>query len=85
MEITDRYLATNLGAVMEKQGRQNVWLAERLGVSRSFITMVISGQRTISGELADKISGIFDIPLFLLFELSRESKMTSEKQEASAA
>lgn len=85
MDITDRYLATNLGAVMAQQGRQNVWLAERLGVSRSFITMVINGRRTISGELASKIASTFDLPLFLLFELSGESKALSESREASAA
>lgn len=38
-------------------------LAERLGVSRSYISELESGNRTPSFELLEKYAGVFDVPL----------------------
>jgi transcriptional regulator with XRE-family HTH domain len=77
MNGASRYLATNLGATLDHQGRTGRWLANRLGVSESLISKVLKGERTIDGGFAEKIAFVIDVPLFLLFELHERSDLQS--------
>ncbi len=74
MEQRTRYQSTNLDRVLADQGRKQRWLARRVGVSESLVSMLISGERTISADMAERIAAALDVPLFLLFELSVSSE-----------
>ena len=41
-----RYVATNLAAVLEAQGRKRTWLAERVGVSEALLYKIVAGTKT---------------------------------------
>ena len=62
-------------------------LAERLGISRSYLSEIESGKKTPSIELLDKYSSIFDIPpsSILLFSEKLESDSFSEKARVAVA
>lgn len=69
-EQSDRFLAKGLGDVMDEQGRKRRWLADRIGVSESYLSMVISGGRTVDRALGERIGSLLGVPFFLLFELA---------------
>ncbi len=56
-------------------------LAEKLGISRSYLSEIESGKKAPSIELLDKYSNIFDIPpsSILLFSENMESNVFSER------
>lgn len=64
-----RYTARTVAEVVAAQGRRQDWLAKRAGVSESLLSMVISGQRSIGQEGAERIAGALGVPLFLLFDM----------------
>ena len=72
-----RYLATHLGDVLETQGRKQRWLAERVGVSGAYISLVIAGERTVDREMGERIAELLNVPLFLLFALGKQSNTFS--------
>lgn len=53
---------------MDEQGRKRTWLARKVGVSESFIRFILSGERTVSPELAEQISTTLGVPLFFAFD-----------------
>jgi plasmid maintenance system antidote protein VapI len=73
-QVEQRYRATHLGEVLDEQGRKRSWLAERAGVTASYVTMIISGERTVDQVLGDRIAALLDVPFFLLFELRVRSE-----------
>lgn len=81
----NRYHATNLGSVLTAQGRRYDWLADQIGVHKSLVTHLLKGRRTVDLETATKIADILQTPLFLLFELSNDSKSVSTESEETAA
>ena len=62
-------------------------LAEKLGISRSYLSEIESGKKSPSIELLDKYSSIFDIPpsSILLFSEKLESDSLSEKARIAVA
>jgi transcriptional regulator with XRE-family HTH domain len=65
---TKRYRATHLKAIMDEQGRKRSWLARKVGVSESFIRFILSGERTVSEEVAERIATALGVPLFFAFD-----------------
>ena len=57
---------TNLTQYKEKKGLTGRELARELGISESYLSEVLSGQRSLSKKLAQKISGITGIPVLSL-------------------
>lgn len=81
-----RYQAINLRAVLQAQGRKKEWLANEAGISPSLVTMLLSGKRTVSEEVAERIARAVGVPLFLIFELpiSRVSHLNGRSHESAA-
>lgn len=75
-----RYRATHLGEVLDGQGRKRSWLAERVGVTGGYVTMIISGERTVDQVLGERIAALLDVPFFLLFELRERSDLNMEAE-----
>lgn len=69
-----RYTATNLAAVMRHQGRANTWLGEKLGVHRSHVSRIASGERPMHDEGARICSESLGVPVWLLFEETEEPR-----------
>jgi len=62
-------------------------LAEKLGISRSYLSEIESGKKSPSIELLDKYSSIFDIPpsSLLLFSENLENNTFSGKARVAVA
>jgi plasmid maintenance system antidote protein VapI len=71
------YRAKGIAPLLDQQGRKQRWLAAQVGVSESHLSRVISGERLISRESAERIAAALDTSLFLLFEFMGESEMAS--------
>jgi transcriptional regulator with XRE-family HTH domain len=77
-----RYIATsNLGAVLETQGRKMRWLADRIGVSESKISHVLAGRHTVDRDQGERIAGILGVPFSVLFELRERSDTDPSPEE----
>ena len=74
-----RYLATNLGHVLESQGRKQCWLAERVGVSGAYVSLIVGGERTVDRATGELIATLLDVPFFLLFTLGEQSDCISRR------
>lgn len=85
MDKTLRYKPTQLGPILDGQGRKRRWLAAQVGVSESLISKVIAGERTLAQTTAERIAVVLGLPLFLLFELDTESvSLARESVEVAA-
>ena len=84
MEDTTRYYGTRLADVVAAQGRRRDWLANEVGVHRSFITHIAAGRRTVDHQTASKIASVLQVPFFLIFDLSSD-KLSSPSVEEHAA
>lgn len=73
-----KYIATNLDRVLTEQGRLRSWLADEVGVSRSLITMIAKGQRSVSRELGERIATAIGVPFFVLFDVRERSNDVRE-------
>ena len=62
-----KILGDNIRQLRNSKGWTQVYLADRLEITSSFLTMVESGQRGVSLELVERIANEFDIPVALLF------------------
>jgi transcriptional regulator with XRE-family HTH domain len=71
-------MATHLGDVLESQGRKQRWLAERIGVSGGYVSLIIAGERTVDRETGERIAALLDVPFFLLFALGVQSNIISQ-------
>jgi hypothetical protein len=80
--ITNRYVATNLAAVLDGQGRMRSWLAGRVGVSESSVSKIVAGMRTVDRDLGEAIAAALDVPFFVLFALRDRSESDSPPEEA---
>jgi hypothetical protein len=77
-----RYVATNLAAVLDGQGRMRSWLASRVGVSESSVSKIVAGTRTVDRDLGEAIAAAVDVPFFVLFALRGRSEINSSPEEA---
>lgn len=78
------YLATNLERVIEEQGRQKKWIADKVGVAPSMITMYAKRQRMVPPDRAERIAELLGVPLFFAFEMT-ESKKRGRPSKKEAA
>lgn len=82
MQTIERYRATNLGEVMQAQGRRQTWLAAQLGVHKSLITHILKGRRSVARDSGERIASLMGVPFFVLFELSDETNLSPEGEAA---
>jgi len=75
-----RYRATHLGDVLESQGRKQRWLAERIGVSGGYVSLIVAGERTVDRATGERIAALLDVPFFLLFALGSPSNTFSQRE-----
>lgn len=47
-QTTPRFRASGLARILDAQGRRRDWFARELGVSPSFVTLLLAGKRTAS-------------------------------------
>jgi transcriptional regulator with XRE-family HTH domain len=66
----------DLAEFFEKTARPQQWLADEIDVDRSYISLLVSGQRQPSLSLALRIAELTGVPI--------ESLVSPEKREASA-
>lgn len=57
-----------LRTMMKKQGREHQWFADLLGLSKSHVSLVVSGKREIDPIRASMIAGALGVPLLFVFE-----------------
>lgn len=67
----ERYRATGLGEVIDAQGRKRRWVADRVGMSEAYLSMIISGERTVDRGQGERIGALLGVPFFLLFEFAQ--------------
>lgn len=65
-----RYTAKAVHETIREQGRTVVWLAGKLGFSRQYTNDLVHGKFTVRHEVAQRVSDLLDVPLFLLFDVS---------------
>lgn len=82
MNENDRYTTTNLATTLEQKGVKQSWIARQVGVSTSFVSKVVAGDRTVDRSTAERISTLLGVPLFLLFELQKRSNTDSETENS---
>lgn len=68
---TERYRAVRLGEVIDAQGRKRRWVADRVGMSEAYLSMIISGERTVDRAQGERICALLGVPFFLLFEFAK--------------
>ena len=76
-----RYVATNLAAVLEAQGRKRTWLAERVGVSEALLYKIVAGTKTADGALGERIAASLGVPFGVLFEFRERNDSDSLAEE----
>lgn len=74
----------NIRRLRRERGWTQAYVAENLGITAPFLTMVESGQRGMSLELIESLGELFGVPVSSFF-VSHESKITElSRQELSA-
>jgi transcriptional regulator with XRE-family HTH domain len=65
---TLRYTAAEaLPRIIERQGYKISAVAQDLGKTRGFVSLVVRGKRTVAEEDAERIARFFRLPLDVLF------------------
>lgn len=80
--LTPVYRASNLEAVITERGLRFDWVARQAKISKSHLSMVMSGKRMASESVANRIADALTTPLFLLFDLSSEDENLPGEQAA---
>lgn len=81
MPSNQRYVATNLAAVLEAQGRKRTWLAERVGVSDALLYKIVAGAKTADRGLGERIAACLGVPFGVLFEFRERNDSDSLADE----
>lgn len=81
MRASQRYVATNLAAVLEAQGRKRTWLAERVGVSEALLYKIVAGAKTADRALGERIAASLGVPFGVLFEFRERNDSDSLAEE----
>ena len=81
MRASQRYVATNLAAVLEAQGRKRTWLAERVGVSEALLYKIVAGTKTADRALGERIAAALGVPFGVLFEFRERNDSDSLAEE----
>ena len=68
MDTTTRYRATDqLTATLRDQERSRRWLARKMKVSATLLTLLVQGKRTVSAEPAHRAAEALGAPFGSLF------------------
>jgi transcriptional regulator with XRE-family HTH domain len=65
-------------ATIDTQGRKFAWVAERLGISYSYMTRLLSGGRRWTPALRARVAEVLRVPEEVLFCAS-DCRLTDEK------
>lgn len=79
-----RMRATRLADVLKAQGRKRRWLAEQVGVSESFISRIVAGERMADAALAERIAAILGTPIFFVFDMPVGTDSMPPSKDAAA-
>mgnify|MGYP002857491284 FL=1 len=60
-------LGNNIRRLRNRNGWSQIFLADKLDVSVSFISIIESGQRGVSLQLIEDIASVFEVPIPYLF------------------
>lgn len=82
MNEAPRYTATNLADTLDSKGLKQTWIARQLGISKSLMSKVAAGDRTVDAETGTRIAELVGVPFFLLFELRKRSDEQSVTEAA---
>lgn len=77
-------MATHLKSVLSAQGRKQTWLAKQAGVSQRLISYLLTGERTASAEVAERIALALGVPLFFVFDTTDIVENTTDTAEEAA-
>ena len=83
-EITQRFRAVQLGETIEGQGRTKRWVAAQVGIHETMLAHLIAGRRTVTEPVADSISKVLGVPLFLLFVSADAAEMAAPNEGRAA-
>lgn len=72
--------------MLDAQGTKSRWLAEKVGISESHLSRIITGERRISKRLAERICDFARVDFHLAFELTDDRIIVPirEREEAVA-
>lgn len=70
-----------LRAALDDRGLRYSWVAERIGVSRPFFSMVLGGERKLGVERARHLADLIGADFFSLFDTSASAETASVVQE----
>lgn len=79
-----RYRATSVTDTLRAQGRTVTWLAQRIGLSRQYTSDVVHGHVAVGEEVAERISAILGVSLFLVFDVSDSTENVPETKASAA-
>lgn len=54
---------THITAIIEARGLRRDWLAARLGVSPSYLTRLLNGQRRMQPSIAIRMADVLQLPV----------------------
>lgn len=82
MNEAPRYTATNLSDTLDAKGLKQSWIARQVGISKSLMSKIAAGDRTVDAETGTRIAELVGVPFFLVFELRQRSEMQSQSEAA---
>ncbi len=62
--------------LLEKRKKRKIWLAERVGVTRQYITAICNGSNTPNLEMIEKISKALGVKPSKLLEIAEKHDTT---------
>lgn len=54
--------------VIKEQGRTVAWVARRLGIDRTYLSRMLSGERPMPRDVMERLAGILQVPVGLIDE-----------------
>jgi plasmid maintenance system antidote protein VapI len=58
---TETLPKTKLRTFLDERGLRYIWVAERLGISKSHLGHIMDGRRPLNPTLAERIGELFDV------------------------
>ncbi|AEE17287.1 helix-turn-helix domain-containing protein [Treponema brennaborense] len=84
MEKLKIIVGDNIRRLRREYGWTQAYVAENLGVTAPFLTMIESGQRGMSLDLIEKLSELFDVPAASFFVQYSDTSAGVSRQELAA-
>jgi len=80
-----RFTGSNIGRVLNEQGRRQDWLAGKVGVTPATVNRWIKGSRSLDHGSAIRVADALGVPFFLLFDEPIGSFLGHQVTEVRAA